>query len=57
MANLQVLYRLPLFTDSSLELRVEVRNLFDRLYTMSGEGNTFFPAAERNAVFGVRLKI
>lgn len=57
VANLLFLYRVPLFTASSLELRLEVRNLFDRLYTLSGEGNTFFPAAERNAVVGVRLKL
>ncbi len=57
VVNLELLYRLPLFSESSLELRAEVRNLFDRLYTLSGEGNTFFPAAERNAVVGVRLKL
>ncbi len=57
VCNFEFLYRLPLFLDSSIELRVEARNLFNRLYTLSGEGNTFFPAAERNFLFGMRLKI
>jgi outer membrane receptor protein involved in Fe transport len=57
VVNLELMYRVPLFSDSALELRGEVRNLFNRLYTLSGEGNTFFPAAERNVVVGLRLKI
>ena len=55
--NLELVYRLPVFFDSSLELRGEARNIFNVLYTLSGEGNTFFPAAERNFVIGMRLKI
>ncbi len=57
VCNVELLYRLALISDVSLELRGEVRNLFNVLYTMSGEGNAFFPAAERNFVLGVRLKM
>ena len=57
VCNLELLYRVPLVSDASLSLRAEVRNLFDRLYTLSGEGNTFFPAAERNFLFGLQVKL
>jgi iron complex outermembrane receptor protein len=57
VCNVELVYHLQVARDVSLDLRGEVRNVFDILYTMSGEGNAFFPAAERNAVFGVRLKI
>ncbi len=45
--------------DSSnfLTLRGEVRNLFDALYNMSGEGEEFFPAAERNYIIGMSLQL
>ena len=41
----------------SLAVRGEVRNLFDALYTMSGEGDEFFPAAERNYILGISLQL
>lgn len=57
VANAQVLYELPLALNTSVTLRGEVRNIFDALYTMSGEGNAFFPAAERNYVLGMTLHL
>jgi iron complex outermembrane receptor protein len=57
VANAQVLYDLPLASNTSVTLRGEVRNIFDALYTMSGEGNAFFPAAERNYVVGMTLHL
>ncbi|MEK6565403.1 MAG: TonB-dependent receptor, partial [Bacteroidota bacterium] len=47
-------YWLPAF---GITLRGEVRNLFNRLYLMSGEGKAFFPAAERNYIFGIAVQL
>jgi iron complex outermembrane receptor protein len=38
---------------SILSFRAEARNLFNRFYCQTGEGDAFFPAAERNYLFGV----
>jgi iron complex outermembrane receptor protein len=54
--NLTTLYRCQLGSQAVLSIRAEVRNLFNTLYTMSGEGQEFFPAAERNYVFGIALQ-
>lgn len=40
----------------SLLLRLEVRNLLNSLYTTGGEGEAFFPAAERNWLAGVTVR-
>ncbi|MBN1398959.1 MAG: TonB-dependent receptor [Bacteroidetes bacterium] len=53
--NLSCLYTLELGKQSDLTIRAEARNLLNKLYTMSGEGDEFFPAAERNYVFGIIL--
>ncbi len=37
-------------------LRLEVRNIFNNLYTMNGEGDEFYPAAERNYVIGITIQ-
>jgi len=37
--------------------RFEVRNLFNRLYFQNGEGDAFFPAAERNFLAGVSVEL
>ncbi len=57
VCNLELLHTFPLFAGGSLELRGEMRNVLNSLYFMSGEGDAFFPAAERNFVVGARLKI
>jgi iron complex outermembrane receptor protein len=36
-----------------LSFRAEARNIFNRLYFQNGEGDAFFPAAERNYLLGV----
>jgi iron complex outermembrane receptor protein len=41
----------PLFGLRSLDVRMSVNNVFDRLYAQSGEGDQFFVAAERNFFF------
>ena len=40
-------------TAGILSFRAEARNIFNRLYFQSGEGDAFFPAAERNYLLGV----
>ena len=55
--NALLSYRVALGSDVFLTIRGEVRNLFDALYTMSGEGNEFFPAAERNYILGMSLQL
>ncbi len=39
-----------------LILRGEVRNIMNALYTSGGEGESFFPAAERNYLVGLTLQ-
>jgi outer membrane receptor protein involved in Fe transport len=51
--NAEILYNLPRILNSNFLVRGEVRNLFNRLYSMNGEGNAFFPAAERNYILGI----
>ena len=53
VVNAELIYRLPKFNDMEFTLRGEVRNLLNRLYFANGEGNSFFPAAERNYLIGL----
>ncbi|MGD0036715.1 MAG: TonB-dependent receptor [Bacteroidota bacterium] len=57
VVNSMLSYRFTLGSDVFLTVRGEIRNLFDALYTMSGEGNEFFPAAERNYILGMSLQL
>ncbi len=57
VCNAEFLYSLPAVAGTGIELRAEVRNIFNALYFLGGEGNAFFPAAERNFVFGAKLRI
>jgi iron complex outermembrane receptor protein len=57
VVNAMLSYRLTLGSDVFLTVRGEIRNVFDALYTMSGEGIEFFPAAERNYIFGMSLQL
>lgn len=45
----------PFSDDVTFVVRGEINNLLNALYTMSGEGQEFFPAAERNYMIGVGL--
>lgn len=40
-----------------VELRLDVNNLFDRLYETHGEGASFFPAATRNVFLWTRIEM
>jgi iron complex outermembrane receptor protein len=57
IVNAMLSYRLTLGSGVFLTVRGEIRNVFDALYTMSGEGIEFFPAAERNYIFGMSLQL
>ena len=41
----------------SMEFRLQVNNVFDALYAAYGEGDEFFPAAERNAFFTMQIDL
>ena len=57
VANLDLTYALPVWDGIRVTLRGEVRNILNNLYFMNGEGDAFFPAAERNYLFGVTLQL
>jgi len=51
--NAEFIYRLTRILGLDLRARCEVHNILNNLYSQSGEGNSFFPAAERNYLFGI----
>lgn len=55
--NVEAIYETPSVWNIRFLLRAEVRNLMNTLYFSSGEGNAFFPAAERNYLIGITAKI
>lgn len=55
--NFESLYNLPKIGDAEISLRGEVRNVLNTLYMQNGEGNAFFPAAERNYLIGLTLQL
>jgi len=57
VVNAMLAYRISLGSGVFVTVRGEIRNLFDALYTMSGEGIEFFPAAERNFIFGTSIQL
>lgn len=42
---------------NSIEIIGSIYNLFNKLYTASGEGKEFFPAAERNYYLGFKVQL
>jgi iron complex outermembrane receptor protein len=56
VSNAEILVR-PGVSGFPAGLRLEVRNLFNRLYFQNGEGEAFFPAAERNFLVGVTAEL
>ena len=57
VVNFESLYKLPPIMQTEWTLRAEVRNLFNTLYMQNGEGDAFFPAAERNVVVGLTMQL
>ncbi len=57
VANAELLYSVPRVLGVEFAFRAEVRNILNNLYFMNGEGDAFFPAAERNYVFGVTISL
>ncbi len=53
----ELLYRFPAVAGVALTARGEVRNLFNNRYFMNGEGDAFFPAAERNFILGLSVSL
>ncbi|MFA5835019.1 MAG: TonB-dependent receptor [Bacteroidota bacterium] len=55
--NIESVYALPKMGDAQISLRGEIRNLLNVLYMQNGEGNAFFPAAERNYLIGLSVQL
>ncbi len=55
--DVSVIYRLPRTFGIQFTLRGEIRNMLNNLYFTSGEGNAFFPAAERNYLIGITTSL
>ena len=56
VVNAWIAYRLPLATVlQDVELRMQVNNLFNRIYASNGEGDEFYPAAERSLFASLRI--
>jgi iron complex outermembrane receptor protein len=55
--NTEISYILTRAPGTEVSLRGEIRNLLNTLYFMSGEGDAFFPAAERNYILGISVRI
>jgi iron complex outermembrane receptor protein len=55
VTDASLLYTIEKAFGVKLNLRAEVRNLFNNLYFTSGESDSFFPAAERNYLLGVTV--
>ncbi len=53
--NAELLYTFLQHSSVELTLRGEVRNIFNNFYFASGEGDAFFPAAERNYLLGLTV--
>jgi iron complex outermembrane receptor protein len=57
VCNVDMLADLPEFAGISIRVRAEINNLFNALYFMNGEGDAFFPAAERNYLIGTSVTL
>jgi iron complex outermembrane recepter protein len=57
VVNCEASWKLPSFGGTSLTIRGAVSNLFNRLYFTNGDGNAFYPAAERSYRLGLRAEI
>ncbi len=56
--NLGFAYDLSRFTGATrFEIRLDINNLFDRLYETHGEGASFFPAATRNVFVWTKIDL
>ncbi len=57
LLNAEVVTAFPRFCGTEITLRAEVRNILNTLYLASGEGNSFFPGAERNVLLGMTVHL
>ena len=57
VVNSEVTCKLPVVFNTRFTVRGEVRNIFNSLYFNSGEGASFFHAAERNYLIGLTTSL
>jgi len=55
--DLSMLYHIPQFSTFDLTIRGEIQNLLNRFYFAEGQGNAFYPAAERNLLIGLSVHL
>ena len=56
--NFDMTYKLRnLLGLGAVDMKLQINNLFDKLYASLGEGDEFFPAAERNAFFSLQFDL
>lgn len=57
VADAFLLYKLVLPVDISVEGKLHVNNIFNKLYAAYGEGDQFYVAAERNIFFNLSINL
>lgn len=57
VVNTEVLYNLTRVYDLDMTIRTGINNIFNNLYFANGEGEAFFPAAERNYIVGLTITL
>jgi iron complex outermembrane receptor protein len=57
VVNTELLCNLPRVYDLNMMIRAGIYNLFNNLYFANGEGEAFFPAAERNYIVGLTITL
>jgi len=55
--DLNLNYQVPVEPLTGLSVKMHINNLFDELYISHGEGDSFFPAAERNFFVGMSYEL
>ncbi|HEY6191439.1 MAG TPA: TonB-dependent receptor [Bacteroidota bacterium] len=57
LIDAEALDRIATIGGVELSLRFEIHNVFNRFFSLSGEGNAFFPAAERSYLWGMKVDL
>jgi iron complex outermembrane recepter protein len=50
-------YELPISSTQSIEIQIQMNNVFDLVYASHGEGDDFFPAADRNFFASIKVNL
>jgi iron complex outermembrane receptor protein len=50
-------YELTISSTQSIEIQIQMNNIFDLVYASHGEGDDFFPAADRNFFASMKVNL